>query len=64
MQQAFNYEEVGSLQVRTDSASLPGILERILSKMGCSKEQIDISLAQSYYLSVDNIPHIQIYRPL
>ena len=50
----FNHEEVGSFtKSGADSALLPGILERILSGMGCSKEQIDISLAQSYYLSVD-----------
>lgn len=50
----FNHEEVGSFtKSGADSALLQGILERILLGMGCSKEQIDISLARSYYLSVD-----------
>lgn len=50
----FNHEEVGSFtKSGADSTLLEGILKRILSGMGCSKEQMDISLAKSYYLSVD-----------
>ena len=50
----FNHEEVGSFtKSGADSTLLGSILNRILSGMGCSKEQIEISLAQSYYLSVD-----------
>lgn len=50
----FNHEEVGSFtKSGADSDLLKDILERILSGLGCSKQQVYASIAQSYYLSVD-----------